>query len=338
LLPVNARRRFKAVLENQAATVRLAEESAFNSLRLNEKDRSLGIITSGIALNYVQENLAGLESPPSLLKVCTHPLPERLVRRLVEHVETVVVVEEGYPLVERSLRGFFGVAGKTIKGKLSGDLPLTGELSPETVRPALGLERLASFDLGGFSLASRPPQLCAGCPHADTFQALNRVVKEYEGGNVFSDIGCYTLGAYPPYEAVQTCVCMGASVSMAKGGAEAGIHPSIAVIGDSTFGHSGLTPLLEAAAANTNMTVLILDNSTVAMTGGQPSYASGERLLRMVEGLGVPQSHLRVIEPLPKNMDRNARVIKEEIDYPGLSVIVAVRECLEEARKKRRRS
>jgi indolepyruvate ferredoxin oxidoreductase alpha subunit len=125
---------------------------------------------------------------------------------------------------------------------------------------------------------------------------------------------------------------------MAKGGAEAGIYPSIAVIGDSTFGHSGLTPLLEAAAADTNMTVFILDNGTVAMTGGQPSFASGERLLRMVEGLGVAKRHLRVIEPLPKNLDGNARVIKEEIDHPGLSVIVAVRACLEEARKKRRRS
>ena len=336
LLPVNARRRFRAVLDNQAAMVRLSEESEFNSLRLNDKDRSLGVIASGIAFNYVQENLRDLENPPSVLKVCTYPLPRKLIRGLVEHVDNLLVVEEGYPLIERSLRGLFGIAGKTVKGKLSGDIPLTGELSPETVRPALGLKPLESLDLGGFKLAARPPQLCVGCPHADTFQALNKALKEYHQGNVFSDIGCYTLGAYPPYQAVQTCVCMGASVSMAKGGAEAGIHPSIAVIGDSTFGHSGLTPLLEAAAADTNMTVFILDNGTVAMTGGQPSYASGERLLRMIEGLGVVKEHIRVIEPLPKNLDKNAQVIKEEIDHHGLSVIVAVRECLEEAKKRRR--
>jgi len=239
-------------------------------------------------------------------------------------------------LIEKSLRGFFGVAGKTIKGKLSGDLPLTGELSPEAVRPSLGLKPLDRLDLGGFKLAARPPQLCAGCPHADAFRALNKALREYDKGNIFSDIGCYTLGYYPPYEAVQTCVCMGASISMAKGGAEAGIHPSIAVIGDSTFGHSGLTPLLEAAAADTNMTVFILDNCTVAMTGGQPSFASGERLLRIIEGLGVAKEHIRVIEPLPKNLDKNAQVIREEIDHRGLSVVVAVRECLEEAKKKRR--
>jgi indolepyruvate ferredoxin oxidoreductase alpha subunit len=336
LLPVNARRRFKNLLDSQAAMVRLSEESEFNALRLSDKDRSLGVLASGLAFNYVQENLPDLEIPPSLLKVCTYPLPEKLIKALLEHVQTVLVVEEGYPLIERSLRGMFGIAGKTVRGRLSGDLPQTGELSPETVRSALGLKPLERLDLGGFKLAARPPQLCVGCPHADTFNALNKAMKEYEKGNVFSDIGCYTLGAYPPYRAVQTCVCMGASISMAKGGADVGIHPSIAVIGDSTFGHSGLTPLLEAAAAGTNMTVLILDNSTVAMTGGQPSYASGERLLRMIEGLGVAKEHIRVIEPLPKNLDKNALIIKEEVDYHGLSVIVPVRECLEEAKKKKR--
>jgi indolepyruvate ferredoxin oxidoreductase alpha subunit len=336
LLPVNARRRFRAVLDSQAAMVRLSEESGFNSLSLNDKDRSLGILASGIAFNYVQENLPSLKTPPSLLKVGTYPLPEKLVRRLVEHVKAVLVVEEGYPLIERSLRGLFGIAGKTVRGKLGGDLPLAGELSPQAVRPALGLEPLPKLGLSGFEIAARPPQLCAGCPHADTFLALKKALADTGQGNVFSDIGCYTLGAYPPYQAVQTCVCMGASVSMAKGGAEAGIHPSIAVIGDSTFGHSGLTPLLEAAAADTNMTLLILDNSTVAMTGGQPSYASGERLLRMIEGLGVAKEHIRTIEPLPKNLDKNVQIIREEISHPGLSVIVAVRECLEEAKKKRR--
>ena len=336
LLPINARRRFKILLEKQAELLRLSDESPFNSLRLDEKNRSQGIIASGIAYNYVQENLRHEDLAPPLLKIATYPIPEKLVARLVEHVESVLVVEEGYPFIERSLRGIFGICGKTVRGKLSGDLPLSGELSPEVVRPALGLSSLPRKELGDFKLASRPPQLCQGCPHGDAFKALNRALEGYPKANVFSDIGCYTLGAFPPYKALQTCVCMGASVSMAKGGAEAGIHPSVAVIGDSTFGHSGLTPLLEAAASNTPMTVIILDNSTVAMTGGQPSYASGERLLRMIEGLGVPREHLRVIEPLPKTLEENARVIKEEIEHPGLSVIVAVRECLVEAQKRKR--
>jgi indolepyruvate ferredoxin oxidoreductase alpha subunit len=336
LLPVNARRRFKILLEKQSELMRLAEESEFNSLELNDKNHSCGIIASGIAYNYVKENLRDVQSAPSLLKIGTYPIPQGLVTELVKQVETVFILEEGYPFIEKALRGTFGLPGKTLRGKLSGDLPLSGELSPETVRPGLGLRPLDRLELGEIKLASRPPQLCQGCPHAATLNALNKAVKDYSRANVFSDIGCYTLGAFPPYRAVQTCVCMGASVSMAKGGAEAGVHPSVAVIGDSTFGHSGLTPLLEAAAANTDMTVIILDNGTVAMTGGQPSFATGERLLKVIEGLGVAKEHLRVIEPLPKNLETNAQIIKEEFDYQGLSVIVAVRECLVEARKKKR--
>jgi indolepyruvate ferredoxin oxidoreductase alpha subunit len=336
LLPSNARRRFQLLLDKQADLVRLSEESMFNSLELNLRDRTLGVIASGIACNYVQENFHDLRDAPSLLKICTYPIAESLVRKLVEHVGAVLVVEEGQPLIEETLRGVYGVPGKTLKGKLTGDLPQAGELSPELVRAALGLRPLPRLSLGGFKLAARPPQLCQGCPHTDTLTALNKALTGYPGANVFSDIGCYTLGAYPPHKAVQTCVCMGASVSMARGGADAGVHPSVAVIGDSTFGHSGLTPLLEAAAHDTNMTVIILDNGTVAMTGGQPSYASGATLLRMIEGLGVPKSRLRVIEPLPKNLEKNVQVMREEFEHTGLSVIVAVRECLEEARKKRR--
>jgi indolepyruvate ferredoxin oxidoreductase alpha subunit len=336
LLPVNARRRFKILLDRQSDLARLSEDSVFNALELNVHNRSFGVVASGIAFNYVKENQREMDDPPSILKISAYPVPQKLIGRLFDHVKTVLVVEEGYPFIEKSIRGLFGVAGKELKGKLSGDLPLSGEISPELVRPALGLKPLERIDLGAFKLAARPPQLCAGCPHADTFNALNKALKDKAEKNVFSDIGCYTLGAYPPYRAVQTSVCMGASVSMAKGGADAGIHPSVAVIGDSTFGHSGLTPLLEAAAANTDMTVIILDNSTVAMTGGQPSYASGERLLQMIEGLGVPKDHIHVIEPLPKHLEKNAQILKKEIDYRGLSVVVAVRECLEEAKKKRR--
>jgi indolepyruvate ferredoxin oxidoreductase alpha subunit len=334
LLPLNARRRFKVLIEKQSELVKLSEESEFNHLELCDSKDRVGVIASGIAYNYVMENFGDLDDPPSLLKVSAYPLPDALVRRLVEHVDTVVVAEEGYPFIEKNIRGLFGIHGKTVKGKLTGDLPASGELSPDAVRPALGLESAAGGAKPGMKLAGRPPQLCKGCPHADTYNALNQALKDYPESNVFSDIGCYTLGALPPYNAINTCVCMGASVSMAKGGAEAGIHPSVAVIGDSTFGHSGLTPLLEAAASNTNMTVFVLDNSTVAMTGGQPSFASGERLLKIIEGVGVAKEHIKVIEPLPKNLEKNTQIIRDELEYVGLSVIVAVRECIQEARKR----
>jgi indolepyruvate ferredoxin oxidoreductase alpha subunit len=335
LLPVNARRRFNLLMDLQPGLIQYAENSPWNRLELNRGDRSLGVIAAGIANNYLQENLAGAPLRPSWLKLSVYPLPEALIRKLVEHVETVLVLEDGYPLIERSLKGLFGVPGKTVVGKLSGHLPLTGELTPESVRRALGLAPLPARAPAGLKLSSRPPQLCQGCPHADTLNALKKVLESYPKANVFSDIGCYTLGAYPPYNAIQTCVCMGASVGMAKGGAEAGIRPAVAVIGDSTFGHSGMTGLLDAALADTPMTVFILDNAIVAMTGGQPSYASGAGLLKIVEGLGVPKDHIRVITPLPKNLETNARIIKEELDHPGLSVIIAARDCIQETRKKK---
>jgi indolepyruvate ferredoxin oxidoreductase alpha subunit len=122
---------------------------------------------------------------------------------------------------------------------------------------------------------------------------------------------------------------------MARGASDVGLHPAVSVIGDSTFAHSGITPLLSAAKADTDMTLLILDNATTAMTGGQPTYGSGPGLLRLVEGLGIPREHIRTIEPLPKYHEKNVQIIKDEIAHRGLSVIIAVRECVQEQRKKR---
>lgn len=335
LLPVNARRRFGLLLERQAEMIRLSEESPANALRLNAEDHSLGVIASGIAANYFREAAARAGISPSFLKVSAYPLPEKLIRDLVGHVEKVLVLEEGYPLIEREIKGLFGVPGKKVAGRTSGAVPASGELSPDIVRKALGLAPLAAHSRPDIPLAGRPPQLCVGCPHADTFKALNKAREGRPGSNVFSDIGCYTLGALPPYNAVQSCVCMGASVGMARGASDVGARPAVAVIGDSTFAHSGITPLLDAAAADTDMTVIILDNGTVAMTGGQPSYGTGDRLTRIIEGVGVAKEHIRVIEPLPKNHEKNVGIIREELEHPGLSVIIAVRECIQEARKRR---
>ncbi|MCD6193238.1 MAG: indolepyruvate ferredoxin oxidoreductase [Candidatus Aminicenantes bacterium] len=336
LLPANARRRFAALLDIQQDLVREANSSPFNSLTLSPTS-SLGIITSGIGYNYVQENINDLDQPPSILKISTYPLPLELIQQLMSAAQEILIVEEGYPFIEERLRGLLGVQDKIIRGKLSGDLPLTGELTPDTVRAALGLAPLPRLEIEEKLLASRPPQLCPGCPHYDTFVALKEALKGYSQATVFSDIGCYTLGALPPLSAIDTCVCMGASVSMAKGGAEAGLFPSVAVIGDSTFTHSGMTPLLDAAAANVNMTVVIVDNAVVAMTGGQPTYATGERLAQICAGLGVAPEHIRQIIPLPKNKEVNSRVIKEEIEYPGTSVVISTRECIQEVKKRAKR-
>jgi indolepyruvate ferredoxin oxidoreductase alpha subunit len=336
LLPVNARRRFKILLDRQKELKDYAESCSYNRLSLNPNERKLGVVVSGIAYNYLKEVVGSLLPEPSYLKISTYPFPEKQLRQLLDQVEEILVIEEGYPFVERFVRGVMEIPRKKIRGKMDGSLPLSGELTPDLVAKALGLPEKTGLKLDEFKLASRPPQLCVGCPHADTFKALNEALKDFTGSNVFSDIGCYTLGALPPYNAVKTCVCMGASVSMAKGGAEAGIYPAVAVIGDSTFAHSGITPLLDAVYSNTDMTVIILDNGTVAMTGGQPSYGTGEPLVRLLEGLGVDKNHLKIIIPLPKNHQQNASIIREELAYHGLSVIIARRECIQILGEKKR--
>ena len=164
------------------------------------------------------------------------------------------------------------------------------------------------------------------------YAALNEVLREYENSRVFSDIGCYTLGFLPPYRAIHSVVDMGASITMAKGAADAGQFPSVAVIGDSTFTHSGMTGLLDVVNEKTNVTILISDNLTTGMTGGQDSAGTG-RLESICQGIGVEPEHIRVVVPLPKNMEEMKNIIREEINYPGVSVIIPRRECIQTARR-----
>ena len=155
----------------------------------------------------------------------------------------------------------------------------------------------------------------------------------YSGGRVLSDIGCYSLGALSPYKAINSLVDMGSSITMAKGAADAGLIPAVAVIGDSTFIHSGITGLIDAVNNQSPVTVVILDNQTTAMTGGQPSLASS-RIEFIVEGLGVEKEHIHILNPLPKNHDDNVRIFRQELAYHGVSVIIPRRECIQTATRK----
>jgi indolepyruvate ferredoxin oxidoreductase alpha subunit len=182
---------------------------------------------------------------------------------------------------------------------------------------------------------NRPPSFCKGCGHSDVFNALIEALKSYGKGSVFSDIGCYTLGALPPYNSINSCVDMGASVTMAVGAADAGLFPSVSVIGDSTFTHSGMTGLLDAVVKGSSVTIIISDNSTTGMTGGQESHATG-RLEQICKGLGVETNHVRNIIPLRKNHEENVNIMKEEFEYRGVSVIIAARECIQTATKRKK--
>ena len=199
------------------------------------------------------------------------------------------------------------------------------------MRPALGLPAVELYPASEV-IAPRPPALCQGCGHRDFYTALNNVLKDYPGARVFGDIGCYTLGWMPPFNSLHTCVEMGASLTMAQGAAYSGTWPAVAVIGDSTFTHSGMTGLLDAVNEGSDVTLCISDNLTTGMTGGQDSAGTG-RIEAICEGLGVPKEHIRTIVPLPKNYPDMEKVIREELDYHGVSVIVCRRECIQTLRR-----
>ncbi len=325
LLPANARRRYKMLLGTQDAFTTESEDSVYNKY-IDADNKKRGIIACGISYNYLIENYADQKVPFPVLKIGQYPLPRKLIEKMYNECDEILVLEEGYPLVEESLRGYMN-NGKPIKGRLDGTIPRDGELNPNIVAKAMGIENYEGREPSE-QVVGRPPSLCKGCPHIYSYNALNEALEKYAKGRVFSDIGCYTLGALEPFTAINTCVDMGASITMAKGAADTGLVPAVAVIGDSTFTHSGMTGLLDAIISNSPITVLILDNETTAMTGGQNSNAKG-KIEDICKGLGVLEEHIHVLIPLHKHHHKNMEVIKTELEYHGVSVIIPRRECIQ---------
>jgi indolepyruvate ferredoxin oxidoreductase alpha subunit len=310
-----------------------SEESVYNTY-FDSPNKKLGIITTGIAFNYLSENFPdGFENP--VLKICQYPLPKKQLIKLAEACDELLVIEEGYPVVEEQLKGFLG-KGLIVHGRLDGTLPRDGELTPDLVGRALGKEVATYYTIPPV-VEMRPPALCQGCGHRDLYDAMNEVLNEYKEPKVFGDIGCYTLGALAPFRAIDTCVDMGASITMGKGAADAGCFPAVSVIGDSTFTHSGMTGLLDCVNENTNMLLIISDNETTGMTGGQDSAGTG-RLESICLGIGVEPAHLRSLIPLKKNYEEMKQLIREEIEYKGLSVIISRRECIQTLARKKKAS
>ena len=332
LLPANARRQYAGLVGKQGVLLASSEASPYNKKVSAEGKAKLGVIACGIAYNYVMENEPQKQDIP-VLKVSQYPLPEAAIKALAEQCEALLIAEDGQPLVEEQVKSILG-ADYPLKGRLTGDLPRMGELTPDSVGAALGVHIEQPY-ANAQNVMPRPPALCQGCGHRDVYDALNKVAAEYEGARIFGDIGCYTLGALPPFRAIDSCVDMGASITMAKGAADAGVFPAIAVIGDSTFTHSGMTGLLDAINDNANITVVISDNLTTAMTGGQDS-AGTNKFEAICLGLGLAPEHVRVVVPLPKNMEEITRTIREEIEYKGVSVIIPRRECMQTLQRKLR--
>lgn len=334
LLPAIARNQYAALIKKQEQLEKVSRKSPYNGLENFNPDSSyeFGIIACGIGYNYVKECDTD-DSPVPVLKVSQYPLPAEEIQKMADCCKYILVVEDGQPFVEEQVKALLS-GDYTVKGRLTGDLPRTGELTPDNVGNAIGWATKSPF-VTPQVVMPRPPALCQGCGHRDVYDALNKVAAEYPGARIFGDIGCYTLGALPPFRAIDSCVDMGASITMAKGAADAGVFPAISVIGDSTFTHSGMTGLLDAVNDKANITIIISDNLTTAMTGGQDS-AGTNKFEAICLGLGVEPEHVRVVVPLPKNMEEITRIIREEIEYKGVSVIIPRRECVQTLNRKLR--
>ena len=329
MVPAFGRMRRASLGERLTSLLRYSEETPVNFILPG--DKKVGVITSGISYQYVRDTLPGV----SVLKLgMTYPLPAGLIRQFAAGVERLFVVEELEPYIEDFVRGMgLKVSGKEI-------FPDTGELGTATVRRgfiAAGvIPEHASVSPPQYQdmpvVPVRPPVLCAGCPHRGVFYTLRKLKLVVTG-----DIGCYTLGGLAPLEGMDSCVCMGASISMSHGidMASPGLRGrTVAVIGDSTFLHSGITGLMDVVYNGGNTTVLILDNSTTAMTGHQDNPATGKTLMGrdvpaidmegLVRSLGV--TRVRSVDPL--KLSQLEEAIKEEVATTGPSVIIARRPCV----------
>lgn len=329
LIPSNARRRYVDLLAKQP---RLREEASKLN-RLVPAEGRRGVALAGLGRAYFGQLV--LEHPELAalprLEVAAYPLDPELERAFLSQVDEVLVFEEDYPVLEERL-GMRGMA--RVRGRLDGAVPRTGELSPRVLKDALGLAVPAGKSAAGLELPVRAPRFCEGCGHVDAYEALQEALRNVGApeARVFGDIGCYTLAAQEPLAAIHAVVEMGASISMAVGASLAGQVPAVAVIGDSTFAHSGLPALLTAAEAKANVTVLILDNRVVGMTGQQPSQAL-DQVERLVRGLGISEAHLQTLTPLPSRHADNVAAVEAALRHEGPSVIVFRRECIQSLRR-----
>ena len=347
MVPSNARVRRHAMEERIAKLRAYVEDFPLNEMLL--ADRKLGVISNGVAYQYARE----VFKDASHLKLVTvHPFPEKLVEKFAREVDRVIVVEELDPYIEDELRRL----GIPVTGKEF--IPIIGELSPEIVEKcaieAGFLPAPTESTTQGTSsvpqLPMRRPQLCAGCPHVATefilrklgFQTPSSTAGLKKGEYIVtSDIGCYTLGVYPPLAALDTCACMGASIGQAIGLEKAGVpNRAVAVLGDSTFMHSGITGLVDVVYSQANTTVIILDNETTAMTGhqGHPGTGVSVRgtkgqpvmLEKLAEGIGVRD--VNVVSAF--DVDALESTIKRCVENDEPSVIIARGHCILAARAK----
>jgi indolepyruvate ferredoxin oxidoreductase alpha subunit len=323
MIPAYARKRHQVLQKKLLEISSFSESFPYNFIEWGEKE--LGIISSGVAYFYAKE----VFPKASFLKLTlTYPLPKKLIEEFFAQVKKVYVVEEGDSILEREVKALgFKVIGREA-------LPSTGELNPDIIREGLLKEKRKTFYFYPGEIPKRPPLFCPGCPHRGVFHTLKKL-----GLKVFGDIGCYTLGVLPPFEAMDTCLCMGSGISILHGFLKAGEKKAVAVIGDSTFFHAGLPALLNLSYNLTSSVVIVLDNRTTAMTGGQEHPGTGKTL----KGKDVKEASLVEIGKAlgadfvftfdPYNLKKTVKVIEEAVERDSLSLLVSRRPCVLKERK-----
>lgn len=321
MMPGMARKRHLIIEERMASLKTFAEKSPLNQVYWG--DRKIGVISSGIAYQYAWEAFGNV----SYLKLgMVNPLPEKLIADFAAEVDTLYVVEELEPFLEEQIKAL----GIKVIGK--DRLPVTGELNSSILREKLLGEGGEAEPLSAGEVPGRPPVMCPGCPHRATFHVLKKLKL-----TVVGDIGCYTLGALPPVGAMDICVCMGASIGIAHGMEKARgrdfAGKTVAVIGDSTFIHSGITGLIDLVYNKGTSTVIILDNSITGMTGHQENPTTGYtikgeptkqvNLVKLGEAIGIER--IKIVDPF--NLRELEEIIKEELAVDEPSLIIAQRPC-----------
>ncbi len=317
----------------------ILSDSPFNELRGEGKRL---VVASGVSYAYALEALETLRAEAKLLKIATpYPFPEGLALRALQGVEEALVLEELDPVLEDALQQLCGKAGLSvrIRGKRSGDLPFAGEYGVELAQEALGaflgLARPKAEALPPAPpLPVRPPVLCAGCPHRASFYAVKKAM-EGKKSAFCGDIGCYTLGNAQPLDMVDTCLCMGAGITQAQGikRADPDIH-AFAFVGDSTFFHSGITGVVNAVYNQHKITLIVLDNSTTAMTGHQPHPGIGKTMMGEVSAKVSIEALLRaigvetVLTVDPLRLPQAIEAVRQADEAPGVSAVIFRSPCI----------
>lgn len=327
LLPANARVRHKVLEEKLKKIKEFSNETDLN--KIFEGKSKIGIVTSGVSYNYARE----VFEDAWILKIgMPFPFPDKILKEFSNKVEEIIVIEENEPFLEEEIK----ILGFKVKGKEY--LPLCDELTPEIVRKTFKNEELPHYD--EIQTVKRPPQLCPGCPHIPIFYSLSRLKVTVTG-----DIGCYTLGALPPFNAMDTCICMGASIGNALGFEKANENfkrKIVAVIGDSTFLHSGIEGLMDVVYNKGSIAVIILDNRTTAMTGHQNHPGTGitikgektreVNIKDICKAIGVDE----VYEINPYDLKETLKTIKKAIESDNSVALISRAPCalLKESRER----